>query len=570
MIHSITITRLGAMIRSATMLRFGQWLEAHVRISAALVPAALLWMSAAACAATCAGPAPLEAKLQHSPNLETHTQLGDWFTKHQQYGCAADAFAAALKLQPGSARLNYLYGQSLYNSGSAEAALVPLRQAVQLAPNAVEDRLALAAALDRTQNPHDAELQWKAALDADPHSTAAVHGAALHSLALNGLTKDMLAEKNPGWIIALLGATPTQLNPELTVILARAYGDSGRLEDASKLLRPAAQANPSSVPLANALAGVLVMQSRKQEAEDLLQATMKQHPGDTAVELLYLRLLVINDDTVKARPLATSLLAADANNWEVQYLNGVLDRRASDYAAARDHLELAVALNPKSIEVRQNLGAVLAKLKSPSLAREQFETAIALGSQDPEIRFELAGVLRTLGETQEYAKQINIYHQEIQAQSDLTQAAAKAAFADQRLAAGDVAQALQLYREACALAPREPSLLYKLAMALDKAGDPAGEKAALEQTIQINPAMAQAQNQLGYLASRDGDIPSAEQHFRLAVAASPEFAKAWINLSATLYLESRLPEAKDAVQHALQLEPGNPQAQALINRLNSM
>jgi hypothetical protein len=40
-----------------------------------------------------------------------------------------------------------------------------------------------------------------------------------------------------------------------------------------------------------------------------------------------------------------------------------------------------------------------------------------------------------------------------------------------------------------------------------------------------------------------------------------------VNLAAILYLQSKVPEAKEAVKHALQLEPGNPQAQKLNSEL---
>ncbi len=511
-----------------------------------------LLLGATACSATCSAPPALKVT---KPTVENYTRLGNWFARHHQFDCASNAFSSALKLQPANARLNLLYGQSLFSGGKAEAAVEPLKQAVQLDPKSVEGHLALASVLSQMQNPRDAELQWRFALEADPASTAA----------RNGLEKDLSGEKNSGWIIALLGPNPGVLGPELTVLLARAYSDSGRLEDAANVLRAASRTDPASVPLANALSGVLVMQSRKQEAEDVLETAMKQHPSDPAVQLLYLRLLVMNDDTARARPLAARLLASDQNNWEVQYLNGLLDRRAGDFAAARPLLEHAAALNPNSIEVRQNLATVLAKLGFPAQAKEQFQKAIDLGSQDPQIRFELAGVLRTLGETQAAQEQIRIYQQGTKSQSDLTQAAAKAAFADQRLAAGDTAQAVQLYRDAVALDPGEPTLAYKLAMALDKAGDPVGEKSALEQAVQLNPGMAQAQNQLGYLASRSGDTADAEKRFRLAVTASPGFVKAWINLAATLYLESRISEAKDAARQALQLDPSNSQARSLLN-----
>jgi Flp pilus assembly protein TadD len=71
------------------------------------------------------------------------------------------------------------------------------------------------------------------------------------------------------------------------------------------------------------------------------------------------------------------------------------------------------------------------------------------------------------------------------------------------------------------------------------------------------------------LASRDGDTASAEERFQLAVRASPGYAKAWVNLAATLYLESKLPEANEAVEHALQLDPGNAQARKLKSALDS-
>ena len=277
----------------------------------------------------------------------------------------------------------------------------------------------------------------------------------------------------------------------------------------------------------------------------------------------------MQDETAKAQQLGSKLLEATPHNWEVLYLIGVLEQRAGEYAAARDHLQQAVVLNPDHYESRRSLGSVLAKLKDNQGAREQLEKAIALGSHDPEVRFELAGVLRALGENEQAQQQFKLYQQEAQAKSDLTQAAAKAAFADQKIAAGEFQQAVDLYREALAAAPKEASLAYKLAMALDKLGDTANERLALEQTIQIDPNMAEAQNQLGYLALRAEEPASAEEHFRMAVHASPGFAKAWVNLAATLYLESKLPEAKEAVEHALQTEPDNPQALKLKSVLDS-
>ena len=79
--------------------------------------------------------------------------------------------------------------------------------------------------------------------------------------------------------------------------------------------------------------------------------------------------------------------------------------------------------------------------------------------------------------------------------------------------------------------------------------------------------MAIAQNQLGYLDSREGDPAAAEEHFRQAVRAAPTFTDAWINLAATLGMESKFSEAEAAVANALKLEPENAQALQLKEEL---
>jgi len=522
----------------------------------------LAWFTPAPCvAATCSASAPLDSKLQSHPSAETYTERGIWFDDHHRFACAAEDFQKAFQLNPRSARLAYLWGHGLYSSGNVAGAIDALQESVRLDPNMVQAHLLLGTALDQANRTMDAEIEWRAALAIDPKSATA----------LGALSKDLLAEKNYSAEIALLGprSHAAPLPPELTLDLATAYGQTAKLEDADEILRSALRAHPTSLPLAEALAATLVLQARRQEATAVLETAIKNHPADLKVRVLYLWVLVQQDEADKAQPLASKLLGEAPHNWEVLYLNGVLERRAGQYEAARDHLRQAVELNPSHVESRRNLGSVLAQLKDAQGAREQLQKAIDLGDQDPAVRFELSAVLRTLGENEEAENQLKIYKQQAQEKSDLTQAYAKSDFADQKLAAGDTQQAIALYREALAANPQDASLAYKLAMALEKTGDTQNEQLALEQAIQINPDLAEAQNQLGYLASRTGDTASAEEHFQLAVRASPGYAKAWVNLAATLYLESKLPEANEAVARALQLDPGNPQAQKLLSTMKS-
>lgn len=134
---------------------------------------------------------------------------------------------------------------------------------------------------------------------------------------------------------------------------------------------------------------------------------------------------------------------------------------------------------------------------------------------------------------------------------------------DTALASAQISDAIAAFQQASNSAPSDAMLKFKLAIALDKAGDVAAEQSALQKAIAINPDMAMAQNQIGYLASRSGDIASAEKAFRKAVTASPAYTQAWINLSAALAMQSKIAEANNAVANALKLDPQNADAQQL-------
>jgi tetratricopeptide (TPR) repeat protein len=112
-------------------------------------------------------------------------------------------------------------------------------------------------------------------------------------------------------------------------------------------------------------------------------------------------------------------------------------------------------------------------------------------------------------------------------------------------------------------------LQLKLGLALDRTGDATGELDVLQKAIQLDPHMAIAHNQIGYLASQSGDYPAAEEHFRKAVTAAPAYVEAWVSLAATLGMEHRYPEAQKALESALQLDPKNTSALDLRKDLDS-
>jgi tetratricopeptide (TPR) repeat protein len=504
---------------------------------------------------TCVPPATLQAKLRARPDAETYSELGTWYGDRQQHGCAADAFRSALKLQSGSAKLSFLLGLSLYSAGKPDEAIAPLQQSVETAPEVLAPRLILAAALEQLQRKPEARVQWGAALKIDPHSATA----------LDGMSKSLLGETKFVEVLRLL--RPATLDKNLTADLAEAYLGLKLFDEAAKTIHDGLRKTPSSLQLQTLLIRLAIQQFHYQEAERLAEKTAGEHPSDLATQRLYLRSLVLSGNTAAARALVRKLLQQEPGDFDFLYLSGVMEHDAGDSQAARAHLEKAVAVNPNAAAAHFNLGLVLAQMNDPNSAKAHLERALELGATEPEVHLQLGKVLHSLGENQQATEQLRLYRQGLEDQHNKALAASKAGQGDKEMAAGDPGKAVTLYREALAATPNDAQVTFKLAVALDKTGDTAGEREALEKAIQINPDLAEAQNQMGFLASQSGDTSGAEKHFRAAVRAAPGFTEAWVNLAATLGLQSRFSEAQEAVSSALELDPTNPQALLLRDTL---
>jgi tetratricopeptide (TPR) repeat protein len=506
---------------------------------------------------SCTASKTLEEKVKLYPDADSYEEVGNWFGDHKQYDCALEAYQKGLKMEPGSAKLYYLAGLTLFASGHPDEAIPPLGKSIYLLPDVLKPHLLMASALDLVGKHEDARKEWTSALRIDHKSVEA----------FDGLAKSLLMDGDYTSAIQVLKEAPHA--EVITLDLAMAYGKGNMLDKAADLLTQALQKTPSSFPLTSALVTVYVRQVHYQDAVHLAQKQARLHPASLDAQRLYLRVLVLDGDSAQARPLGRKLLAAHPHDFDFLYLNGILENQEGKYEIARGHLQEAVNLDPGYYNARYNLGVTLLELKDIPGAKEQLEKALELGAIEPEVRFKYATALRDLGETDKAKEQLKLYQEQIQANEKRALANSKNAQGDKEIAAGDLQKGIADYREALEATPLDAQLAYKLAMALDKTGDTAGERTALEQAVKNDSGLALAQNQLGYLDSKDGDSSSAEQHFRAAVKAAPGFTQAWISLAATLGMESRFSDAQEALASALKLEPGNADALQLRKDLDA-
>lgn len=505
--------------------------------------------------APCVGPALLEARVHSHPDAEGYSALGIWFGDHHQSECAAQAFQVGLKLEPNSPRLSYLLGLSLYTAGKLQESVAPLQHSVELDPKDEKAHLLLASALDGLGRSNEAFIEWQAALRIDPNS----------KLALDGIAKILLAAGDNETVVAQLSST--QLDENLTLDLAIAYGRAGQLDNAASTLNQGLKSYPNSTTLTSSLVSVYVKQVRLEEADKVAEQLARRNPHDIEAQRVYLQVLVLNAENQTALPLARKLLAQAPHDADFLYLNGVLERTTGEFAAARVHLEEAAKLDPNRYSTRFNLGCTLEQLEDNAGAKEQLQKAIELDPTEPESHFELAKVLRKLGETDAAQQQLLLYQKQLKDKSDHALAAQKSTQAAEALRAGDKQKAAALYREAIAVLPDNAGLLYRLALVLGDLNDTKGERTVLEQAVTVDPTFALAQYQLGYLDSRDGDMVGAERRLRLAVKVSPGYVRAWLALAATLAMESRFSDALQALDSALKIAPDNSEALELRKNL---
>lgn len=509
-------------------------------------------------AAACSRVASIETQIKAHPTAGLYAQSGDWFRKHHRPQCAALDYASAVLMEPKSASLFLLLGTSLFEAGDLEASEQALRESIRIGPQTAEQHEKLAQLLEQRRLPDEAKAEWAAALRIAPRSSAA----------LDGMAKHLIAEGNYAGAIKLLQGVPLD-NELLALDLVQAYGRGGSLEIAEKTAREARERHPESFPITYTLTTILVDQGKFQEASKLSERYATAHPRNIEAQHLFLHLLITTNDSKRASPLAKKLLAQRPMDDYFLYVNGRLEQEAGEYAAARSHLEQSIRLNSSSTDAHYQLGLALVKLNVPEAARSQFEQAIKLGLREPEVHFQLAKVLRTLGKPEEAEQELRLYKNLVDSQSKEALAQGKAALAQKELDAGNTEKAVGLFREALSTTPDNALLQFQLGMALDKLGDLASEKAALEKAIELDGDMAIAHNQLGFLFSQAGDVDSAEEHYREAVRAAPAYTQAWINLAATLAMESKIPEAQQAVARALQTDPSNVEAQQLQQQLES-
>lgn len=214
----------------------------------------------------CAPPAEMKAKLTGHADVEALNDLGVWFGEHQNYNCAAEVFATSLQTDPAQSDLShvaFLFGASLFYTGSVSEGVTALREAERLGYRHIKLHTVLAQALEKQKDFDGAEAEWRRALEYEPESSEVI----------DAFSNDLLAAGKYEEEIALLEAprVKPQRTPMQFINLAAAYEKTGRAREAGDTLTEALNTYPDSKEIARDLARLLHAQGREDESARVLR-----------------------------------------------------------------------------------------------------------------------------------------------------------------------------------------------------------------------------------------------------------------------------------------------------------
>ncbi len=324
-----------------------------------------------------------------------------------------------------------------------------------------------------------------------------------------------------------------------------AIEEIGDLEQALGDYESAAALNPIYAPVRWRAAIILMKLGRTAEAEKRFQEAARLAPKSQYPWLGLARLALSRGDREMAR--AHFQEAADLAPWDrtshaelarVCFLMGDLD-------AAAGHHEQAAQLPEASPEMPDPVLQGIDELKAGVL--------------------KLVKTADHLAASGNLAAAVDVYREVVQLRPELARPRLNLGITLQRQ--GDLRGAVATYRDVLHRFPQDILAHYQLALALGLLNDIDASIRSYHNCITIKPDFAPAYHGLGLMLKKLGDIPGAARAQRQAVNADPQLAAAHLSLGRLEQEQGNFDAAIHELECAVRLAPDDTVAQACLRRV---
>jgi tetratricopeptide (TPR) repeat protein len=296
-------------------------------------------------------------------------------------------------------------------------------------------------------------------------------------------------------------------------------------------------------------------------------------------------ILLVLGSIAGAQPISPEQLFRDAVDAQ---------RRGDDATAIRKYQEL-LKLTPDVMEVRANLGAALARAGRLDEAIVQYRAALAKSPQNSALHMNLALAYYKKRQCAQAIPELEPLHNGAPAEVRVA-----TLLADCYSQTGRDDKAVAILKPIAASHPEDLGVAWLLGSALIRTGQRreglalvdrvakegnsaeayllAGQTTLklneferardnAEAALRLNAKLPGAMTLKGMVLPYLGDNQAAITTLRMALAANPNDFDAHLNLGATLHTERQLPEAREHLERALQLQPDSVLARYEMARL---
>ena len=234
----------------------------------------------------------------------------------------------------------------------------------------------------------------------------------------------------------------------------------------------------------------------------------------------------------------------------------------------------ATLIAPQSAAAWAGAGHVALARQEYERAVESLERALALDPGGSQAHYPLAMAYRSLGNLDRAAASFDRFNAQrferrrggrpalltdplmLEYYSVVESAAVFQQRGNQALDDGDHATAIDLFRQGIELEPDNPFIRQRLAAALVRGGDPQAAAEQLEHAVRLEPEFALAHVGVAALMASEGRHQAAIDRYTLALEYDPEHIEARLGLAEALRASGHLEEALPIYAQVAEEEPG--------------
>ncbi len=245
-------------------------------------------------------------------------------------------------------------------------------------------------------------------------------------------------------------------------------------------------------------------------------------------------------------------------------------RRCNLLDEALDGYQRVIGLDPQRARAWGGAGRVAMRRGDLETATRNLREALRLAPTYGPARYALGQVLRRQGRLDDAGRELSLADQQREQEPALDPALAQA-LATLRIGAiealhrgidlardGDFEEAIALLEESVRVDPDLAEAHSQLGAAHLAVGNTAVARTHLQRALRLDPDFADARYNLGLLAHRAGRFDDAIEHFEQAVAIRPGYYDARLGLGTDLARAGRPQEALDHLRRAIALRPDEP------------